>query len=222
MEQRKILLSFLYGSQNYGLNNPNSDKDYTHVYMPNETDIFYGDIRGKIKNTEHDKYIPLPNFIKQVLKGNINYWEYIFSTAINIYTYDARNLLYFLQDNAQKILQYSANGFVNSAKGAALQFLNEFDKKRLARSYYYALLTNKLISNDMLMTCETWRNSEVCHIPHMIRYSSYKEVKADDVKSLFNHFEEKELNYDNNYKKNVEAVGKAEEMAKNLFFKEIL
>ena len=34
IENRKILLSFLYGSQNYGLNNPDSDRDFVTVYMP--------------------------------------------------------------------------------------------------------------------------------------------------------------------------------------------
>lgn len=222
MEQRKILLSFLYGSQNYGLNNPDSDKDYLHIYMPNENDVFYANINKKIRDTEHDKYMSFPHFIKQVLKGNVNCWECIFSTAINIYTYDARNLLYFLQDNAQKILQHSAETFVKSAEGFALNRLNEYSKKQLSRAYYFALLAGKVVSDNMMMNCETWRNSQICYIPYLIRYSNYEEIHVDDVKNMFRRLVNKKFNFDNNSKSNILAVGKAEDMAKKLFFKEVL
>ena len=74
----------------------------------------------------------------------------------------------------------------------------------------------------MMMNCETWRNSQICYIPYLIRYSNYEEIHGDDVKSMFKSLANKELNFDNNSKNNILAVGKAEDMAKKLFFKEVL
>ena len=220
IENRKILLSFLYGSQNYGLNNPDSDRDFVTVYMPSRDDVYYGQSDMSYKGDEHNTMISLPKFMRYVLKGNANYWECIFSTAISTYTAGAQRLLYFLQDNSRPLLQYSANGFLNSLRGKA--FGSDLSQpKHLARAWYFALLANNMVNNDMAMDFASWRNTTLCTKPYLIRYEGCNDVTREDVMNMFDRVFSVPHDYEENAAVNEAVMREATRRAQELFYDEV-
>lgn len=220
VEDKKVLLSFLYGSQNYGLNNPDSDRDFITVYMPSRDDVYYGQTYTSYKGSEHNTMVSLPKFVRYVLKGDANHWECIFSTAISTYTSSAQQLLYFLQDHSQQLLQYSAEGILNSLRGKA--FGGDLTQpKGMARAYYFASLANNLVRNDMMMDFATWRNTELCSTPYLIRYEDFNGVAREDVMSMFDKTFAAPHDYAANAAENEAVMRETVKRAQNLFYDEV-
>lgn len=81
----KVLFETLYGSQNYGLSGPTSDKDYKIIMLPDFDDLFYNRSPHlpEGKDPEHYSVMDVRKWVSLLKKGNFNAIEYLYSTEYN-------------------------------------------------------------------------------------------------------------------------------------------
>jgi predicted nucleotidyltransferase len=96
----KELAKILYGSQNYGLDTPSSDKDYTIIVMPTVEDVFDN------KNLTGKGEMDYRDFFRLLLGGNPNMIELL--TSKEMYFYDEKFEKFFLS------LKYYTDNFIRS------------------------------------------------------------------------------------------------------------
>ena len=89
---RRVLGEILYGSQNYGLNGPNSDKDYYEIVMPSFYDLYY-----QIEASDKKSW-DIRKFTKLILDGNFNAIELLFSVDKYFYSQDFEFLWHYLNN----------------------------------------------------------------------------------------------------------------------------
>lgn len=106
--ERKISFKALYGSHNYGLNRPDSDKDYKAFYFPDFDDLYEGKILskqevGEQRDVEYHDVRKLPELFR---KANVNFLEILFSVEVvkNDRLYD--QLFEFREEIARMNLPY--------------------------------------------------------------------------------------------------------------------
>lgn len=75
----KSLARFLYGSQNYGLDAPESDRDYKLIVMPDAKDFWHNEMLNKHIN-EYESHWDYRHFTKKLIEMNPNALELLFST----------------------------------------------------------------------------------------------------------------------------------------------
>lgn len=148
----------LYGSQNYGLDLPTSDKDYKIIVAPSLIDLYKGEELTK-KLNEHETQMDVRKFARLLLeRGNLNMWELVFSIEKEGKA-DFLSLLKEVRANSQQLLLNAFDGFINSWKGMSFQVLNNKDaRKGTSRALFLIELGRRLATNAMTMTEETWND----------------------------------------------------------------
>lgn len=192
----KVALKILYGSQNYCLDGPDSDKDYKLIMLPSFDDLFYKiDLNAAAAlPTNYDKAHYSTMDIRQwhnlMLKGNVNALEYLFSRDIEEMV-DNKDITTYL--NVMRTLMKSGyiaqvwDSFYSSVQGVALNAIkrNGINSKTISRAYYYYQLITYLNIHSFEMDESTWRSDVVCNLPYYIRY------KAGDKFNSSEHSEDK-------------------------------
>ncbi len=79
----------LFGSQNYGLDNENSDVDTKSIIIPALDDWTWGDTDKynatiEMEDGSHAEIKSLPDMCKQYIKGNINFLETLYTEYVDI------------------------------------------------------------------------------------------------------------------------------------------
>ena len=170
----------LVGSQNYGLNGPDSDKDYKVLLCPTYKDLYdsHKVEKGDLANFDHEHYSPIDvrQFNKLVLKCNPNILETLFSVEWNYtdkrfetYVKCARMLL------RQGYLALHWNEFYAAMTGLILNGLKRYGEnnpKSVSRACYFFNLTNHLVANDFSLDYLTWRNNFYSDYCREIRFNS--------------------------------------------------
>lgn len=172
----KVVGTILYGSQNLRLDIPESDHDYKIVVTPNFDELYLKkDLNGTAApfgDPEHYSCMDVRTFANNLVKGNPNAIEMLFSTEIDDEFADFRCLL-------EKWREPYFNGYVASqwhyfteAVGGIMY--NSFKRYGVTRKvasralYFYKLV--EYISNHNFVIDETiLRNDEVCDLPRVIR-----------------------------------------------------
>jgi predicted nucleotidyltransferase len=122
MNLHNIVFIALEGSQNYGLDLPNSDVDTKLIVLPTLNDVIYG--RRPIsstacrENNEHTNYIDIRNYFNILRNQNINFIEILFSPWILVnkeYEDEVNRLL----TNRELIARYNEVKAVKTIAGIA-------------------------------------------------------------------------------------------------------
>jgi hypothetical protein len=81
--KRDILLTAAVGSVNYDLLNDSSDLDLKAVYMPNFSDFYHGQFPkfNFVTDAFDCELAPAHKYVEYVLKGSLNHFELLVSTA---------------------------------------------------------------------------------------------------------------------------------------------
>lgn len=89
---------FLYGSQNYNLSTPESDKDYKWVEVPNWNELFYRETLNR-QVDENNSVWDLRDFCKNLMKANPNALELLFSIEQEYFDEELKELLDFVREH---------------------------------------------------------------------------------------------------------------------------
>lgn len=158
---RRVLGEILYGSQNYGLNGPNSDKDYYEIVMPSFYDLYYQ------KEASDKKSWDIRKFTKLILDGNFNAIELLFSVDKYFYSQDFEYLWYTLRAYSSDIVARRSLKFYYSVRGC---FMNSLDRavtaenednylKHIARAQYFVDMLDNLRLSHFYMRDDAWRGN---------------------------------------------------------------
>lgn len=158
---RRVLGEILYGSQNYGLNGPNSDKDYHEVVMPSFYDLYYQ------KEASDKKSWDIRKFTKLILDGNFNAIELLFSVDKYFYSQDFEYLWYTLRAYSSDIVARRSKKFYYSIYGCFKASLDNADKadsvetyiKHMARAQYFVDMLDNLRLSHFYMRDDAWRGN---------------------------------------------------------------
>lgn len=156
---RRVLGEILYGSQNYGLNGPNSDKDYYEIVMPSFYDLYYQ------KEASDKKSWDIRKFTKLILDGNFNAIELLFSVEKYFYSPEFEYLWYTLRAYSSDIVARRSLKFYYSVRGC---FMNSLDRavtaenednylKHIARAQYFVDMLDNLRLSHFYMRDDAWR-----------------------------------------------------------------
>ena len=155
----KPLARILYGSQNYNLSGPESDKDYRTITFPTISELYSCKLHST--NEEWD----VRKFVDLILKGNFNALELLFSVEKEFYDKNFEELWYFYRGCASTICEYKSKSFFASCRGCALQSISRAESaeneaqfaKQMARAQYLLDFLDTVRLSHFNLTDNTWR-----------------------------------------------------------------
>lgn len=172
----KVVGTILYGSNNYRLDTPESDRDYKIIVTPHFDELYLKkDLNGAalpFGDPEHYSCMDVRAFANNLAKGNPNAIEMLFSTEIDDEFTDFRHLLEAWREPYLNGYVASQWRYFTEAVGGIMY--NSFKRYGVTRKvasralYFYKLV--EYISNHNFVIDETvLRNDEVCELPRAIR-----------------------------------------------------
>lgn len=191
----KVVGTILYGSNNYRLDTPESDRDYKIVVTPNFDELYLKrDLNGaalpfSYLDPEHYSCMDVRTFANNLAKGNPNAIEMLFSTEIDDEFSDFHHLL-------EKWREPYFNGYVASqwhyfteAVGGIMY--NSFKRygvtpKTASRALYFYKLVEYISNHNFVIDETVLRNDEVCELPRAVRLLD-KKVFESTNKIMFNY-----------------------------------
>lgn len=185
----KEVATILYGSQNYRLDNTNSDKDYKILMMP-EFDDFYNYHRvdkndlPKIYDPEHYNVMSVLKFDENIRKGNINALEMLFSTSCNILD---ENLEYYFKlarrAYAEGYIFSVWDTFISTVEGMIKNSLDRYgvNRKSVSRAFYLIYLCHNIAEHDFVVDYSNWSAEEVYARPRELRYNETIELPTKET-----------------------------------------
>lgn len=184
----------VYGSMNYGLNGPDSDKDYKVFLCPNFNDLYdchkadSGDLRSKDSNGNELSPMDVRRFNQLCVAGNVNVTEYLFSVETYMSSefwayYGAAKRLY---ENGYLALVWDK--WFASLEGLVKNSLDRYDanRKSMSRAYYFYLLATTLVAEDFRMNDNTWRKNNWNNTVKEMRFNpaTWMPTREELFKSL--------------------------------------
>lgn len=157
----------LYGSQNYGLDSPDSDKDYKVFLCPDFDDLYANkcveknDLPADRYDREHFSPMDVRTFAKNLVSGNVNCAEYLFSMEQN----GRSDLFDFLEEARQLYndgyVMVCWDKFFASVEGLVKNSLdrNGESRKTMSRAYYFQMFVMTLMADNFKMDNYTWRGN---------------------------------------------------------------
>lgn len=157
------LASILYGSQNYGLDGPESDREYKAVLCPEFAELYKGRT-CKHNEGEHVTGIDLRRLHGLLMNGNPNMVELLYS--VEMHKLDERFGEYL---NCARMMYeggYVASvwrTFCAALTGIALNGIdrNGVTPKTVARAYYFLEMAKYLSKNGFVVNEGLYRDKEV-------------------------------------------------------------
>ena len=192
----KEVATVLYGSDNYGLNGPNSDKDYKVLLCPSFDEMYCshkvdaGDL-PKYYDKEHYSPMDCRKFDSLVHNCNPNVLEMVFSTNWDAYENVLQYVNYAKDLLNSHYLALRWNDFYSAVHGIVMNTFKRygFNNKAVSRGYYLFLLVEYVVNNNFQMTDNTWRNNEHSVKAREVRFgsSTTEELKrlGESVQNLF-------------------------------------
>ena len=179
----------LYGSQNYGLDGPDSDRDYKILLCP-DFDDFYRGRRGVSKedipfdvDPEHNSVMSVIQFHDLLMKGNPNCIEMLFSVDWKIYNKKMEPYL----TKARQLYNFGYiamvwENFYKAVKGIALNTINRdgVTGKSVSRADFFCGLIGHTIRNDFVVTENSWRGDFA--FQHNARNTRFAQVGDEALK----------------------------------------
>ena len=182
----KQIAKMLYGSQNYNLDTPESDKDYKVIEFPDAEDLFYVKTLNR-QLSENESVWDVRNFLKYLMKANPNALELLFSVEQEYEDENFKELLDYIRPRIGSVIRLHWEEFGKATLGIAWESTrrNQVTPKTVARLTYFWLFWCSLVSEDDIhgggtngeMTVETWRN------PRMTWPREIREMGPDDPKT---------------------------------------
>lgn len=171
----KVVGTILYGSNNYRLNTPESDRDYKIIVTPNFDELYSKkDLNGAtvlFGDPEHYSCMDVRNFAALLAKGNPNAIEMLYSVEQHI----CESLRPLIEH--WRILyrhKYISKVWPNFVDAVAGMMYNGFKSKgntpkTLSRAIYFYRLIETIYMDDGVIVEDTWRNDYCCDLAKRVR-----------------------------------------------------
>lgn len=166
----KEVVRILYGSQNYGLNTPESDKDYKVLLCPEFEDLYrYHKVcKDDLPNgldPEHYSVMSIIQFHDLLMAGNPNCLEMLYSIDKKLYDLELQRSNYIGFVSNMFEAGYIAtvwDKFYSALKGIALNSIdrNGINVKTVSRLYYLYYFAQQIVWDGFTVNERTWRNPD--------------------------------------------------------------
>ena len=184
----KSVAQILIGSQNYRLDNTDSDKDYKILMMPEFEDFYnYHKVDKndlpKIYDSEHYNVMSVLKFDENIRKGNINALEMLFSISCNILD---ENLEYYFKlarrAYAEGYIFSVWDTFIATVEGMIKNSLDRYgvNRKSASRTLYLIYLCHDIAEHDFVVDYSNWSAEEVYVRPRELRYNETIELPTKE------------------------------------------
>lgn len=163
--EENILGVFLYGSQNYNLDTPNSDVDTKAIIIPTFYDLCHATPVSReihFENGEHCEVKDIREIVKMFKKQNINFLEILYTKYCWINPkYQALWDEYFVC-HKEAISHYDPQKALASICGQALHTIkqNPTDGKKIANSLRLIHFLNKYLAGASYQSCIVLSNDK--------------------------------------------------------------
>ena len=137
---------FLYGSQNFGYDTVESDKDWVEIIIPDWDAILNNKMVSESKTNLDNSITKLRDIrfqSKLWINGHFNELQILFSKEM----YNSEKLRWFI-DNRQRIVKCDLWTLYNTNKRSVEEQLNKLNPKTLTRAYVFQQLLRSLLTND--------------------------------------------------------------------------
>jgi len=191
----KVVGTILYGSQNYLLSTPESDRDYKIIVTPNFDELYLKrDLNGAavpFGDPEHYSCMDVRAFANNLAKGNPNAIEMLFSTEIEDEFSDFRHLLEAWREPYFNGYVASQWHYFTEAVGGIMY--NTFKRygvtpKTASRALYFYNLVAYISTHNFIVNPDVLRNEDVCEWPRAIRFGLTQLVLADNADKFMNTY----------------------------------
>ena len=142
--------SLWLGSQNYGLDTPNSDKDYKWIKVPSFDELFNKQVLTR-QLDEHNSVWDIRDFFRYLKKAAPTALEALFSIEIEYFDEDFKNLMNEVRAKASSLVRSNWNGFVNGTKGMVYAGIKkEENPKTVSRFIFFYYLYQRILKTKTL------------------------------------------------------------------------
>lgn len=134
-------MKLLYGSQNFGYNTPQSDKDWLEFVYPTWNDIISNNVISKEKPNEDGSITKVKDvrlIIKMIEKANFNDLQFLYSQE----TYECEDLRWFY-DNRNLLVRANLRQLFYTNKGYILSCIKSGSRKDLIRAWCFTILIER-------------------------------------------------------------------------------
>lgn len=167
----------MYGSNNYSLDGPNSDKDYKVFLCPDFDDLYNS--KHVEKNdlpvaTYGEQFSPMDvrQFARNLAKGNVNCCEYLFSTEVS-YEPAFSNFVSVAREAYKTGYVVTCwDTFFASVEGMVKNSLDRYGvtRKSMSRAYYLYMFVLMLVEDDFKMMEDSWRGNYWNEVVRAMRF----------------------------------------------------
>ena len=162
----KQIACILYGSQNYGLDNAESDKDYKLLMCPSFDDLYNGRKVTKsdlprVYEHEHYSVMSVVNFNRLLLNGNPNCIELLYSVEYEYFNVDLKRYFDMAREMYSKgYVALVLHEFYSALRGMMLNTIdrNGINGKTVSRAYYLHFLFEYILNDGYSISERTFRN----------------------------------------------------------------
>ena len=143
-------MKLLYGSQNFGYDTPESDKDWLEFVYPTWEDIVSNNMKNKERKNEDGSVTKVKDIrliIKMVEKSNFNDLQVLYSQEM----YGCEDLKWFI-DNRDALVKHNLHQLFYTNKGYILSCLKSGTQKDLVRALAFTNMIVKAFNeNEFVM-----------------------------------------------------------------------
>lgn len=143
-------MKLLYGSQNFGYDTPESDKDWLEFVYPTWEDIVSNNMKNKERKNEDGSVTKVKDIrliIKMVEKSNFNDLQVLYSQEM----YDCEDLKWFI-DNRDVLVRHNLHQLFYTNRGYILSCLKSGTQKDLVRALAFTNMIVKAFNeNEFVM-----------------------------------------------------------------------
>ena len=145
-------MKLLYGSQNFGYDTPESDKDWLEFVYPTWEDIVSNNMKNKERKNEDGSVTKVKDIrliIKMVEKSNFNDLQVLYSQEM----YGCEDLKWFI-DNRDALVKHNLPQLFYTNRGYILSCLKSGTQKDLVRALAFTNMIVKAFNENEFVMCE--------------------------------------------------------------------
>lgn len=196
----RVIGKSLYGSQNYHLDGPQSDKDYKIFMAPEFIDLYNGKDKPALPMGYNPDFVSAMDFRKfdnLLRRGNVNTIEYLFSSEFELYDDNFNEYFITAHEAFEKgYLTHVWDYFFSSVKGLILNtvkrlnFSNEARRKAASRGIWWINFVSFVIKHDYCIREEMWKLPAIYNFPREIRFNGDIDLpNEEDWQEMFEYLE---------------------------------
>ena len=209
----RIIGVFLYGSQNYNMDGPNSDVDTKCLIVPSFEEIAFNkkavSYEYHFDNGEHMKIIDIREFLKLLKKQNPNDLEILFTKyCVRNNTYG--RIWYYLWSHREEVAHYRPHSAVDTIRHMANSEMHQMEKRGFNTKSLALVLRLGRMARDCLF-CKFYENALISDEADFFKRVKYGEfISPDDEKTgiflMYNSIEKTNRLVDNYLSKTEDKV----------------